>query len=75
MDREEVYEFIEEADKREVMELLDAVINRFRELHEAYDQKTDLTPQGGRKLRWMRPLYCFLRCVHGERGRGEKGEF
>ena len=37
MDREEVYEFIEEADKREVMELLDAVINRFRELHEEYD--------------------------------------
>ena len=75
MDREEVYEFIEEADKREVMELLDAVINRFRELHEAYDQKNRPSPQGGRKLRWMRPLYCFLRCVHGERGRGENGEF
>ena len=47
MDREEVYEFIEEADKREVMELLDAVINRFRELHEAYDQKTDLRRRVG----------------------------
>ena len=32
MDREKVYEFIEEADKGEVMEILDAAANRFREL-------------------------------------------
>ena len=33
MDKEKVYEYLEEADKREIMELLDAVINRFRELY------------------------------------------
>jgi hypothetical protein len=34
MDKEKVYEYPEEADKREIMELLDAVINRFRELYD-----------------------------------------
>ena len=34
MDKEKVYEYLEEADKREIMELLDAVINRFRELYD-----------------------------------------
>lgn len=33
MDQELAYEFIEEANKRELMEILDAVINRFRELY------------------------------------------
>ena len=32
--QEQVYEYIEEADKAQVMELMDAVINRFRELYE-----------------------------------------
>ena len=32
MNRDQVYEFIEEADKREIMELMDAVANRFWEL-------------------------------------------
>lgn len=31
--QEKVYEYIEEADKAQVMELLDAVANRFRELY------------------------------------------
>ena len=34
MDKEKVYTYVEEADKRETMELLDAVINRFRELYD-----------------------------------------
>lgn len=34
MDREKVYEFVEEADQGEIMELLDAVMNRFREVYE-----------------------------------------
>ena len=33
MHEEFVYEYIEEADRKQVMELLDAVINRFRELY------------------------------------------
>lgn len=33
MDIEQVYEYIEEADRRDVMDLLDAVVNRFRELY------------------------------------------
>ena len=33
MGEEFVYEYIEEADRQQVMELLDAVINRFRELY------------------------------------------
>lgn len=34
MDEEKVYEYIEEADQRETMEILDAVVNRFRELYD-----------------------------------------
>ena len=34
MDKEKVYEYIEEADRRETMEILDAAVNRFRELHD-----------------------------------------
>ena len=34
MDREQAYAYIEELDKREVMEVLDTVINRFRELYD-----------------------------------------
>jgi len=33
MHEEFVYEYIEEADRKQFMELLDAVINRFRELY------------------------------------------
>lgn len=32
MDKEYVYEYVEESDQREIMELLDAVVNRFREI-------------------------------------------
>ena len=34
MDKEKVYEYLEESDRREIMDLLDAVINRFRELYD-----------------------------------------
>ena len=34
MDKGKVYAYVEKADKRETMELQDAVINRFRELYD-----------------------------------------
>ena len=34
MDKEKIYEHIEEADRRETMEILDAAVNRFRELYD-----------------------------------------
>ena len=34
MDKEKIYEYIEEADRRETMEILDAAVNRFRELYD-----------------------------------------
>ena len=37
MGEEFVYEYIEEADRQQIMELLDAVINRFRELHDDWE--------------------------------------
>ncbi len=37
MEKEKIYEYIEEADRRETMEILDAVLNRFRELY--HDQE------------------------------------
>jgi len=33
MDEEHVYEYIEEANRKQTAELLDAVVNRFRELY------------------------------------------
>ena len=33
MDKEKIYEYIEEADRRETMEILDSAVNRFRELY------------------------------------------
>ena len=61
MDREEVYEFIEEADKREVMELLDAAINRFRELHEAYDLVAATLPVGENRKKQLESIIEMLR--------------
>ena len=34
MDKEQVYAYIEEVDRREIMEVLDTVLNRFRELYD-----------------------------------------
>ena len=34
MEQEKIYEYVEEADNRSLMELLDTVVNRFRELYE-----------------------------------------
>ena len=34
MDEEKVYEYIEETDRVQIMEILDAALNRFRELFE-----------------------------------------
>ena len=46
MDKELAYEFIEEADKRELMEILDAAVNRFRELHDDWDLMLITLPIG-----------------------------
>lgn len=48
MDKERVYEYIEESGKRELMEIMDAVINRFRELHEDWELMV-LTVQTGER--------------------------
>ena len=56
MDREQAYEFIEEADKREIMEILDAVINRFRELFEDQELVVITLSKGGERraeLSWV----------------------
>ena len=37
MNKERVYEYVEESGKQELMELLDAVVNRFRELHDDHE--------------------------------------
>jgi len=37
MDEDMIYEFIEEADHTTTMELLDTVVNRFRELHDDWE--------------------------------------
>ena len=50
MDKENVYAYIEESDKRGLMEVLDAVINRFREL---YDDQELIVLSG--KARIQRP--------------------
>lgn len=49
MDKERVYEYIEESGKRELMEIMDAVINRFRELHEDWELMVLTVPSGERR--------------------------
>lgn len=49
MDKERVYEYIEESGKRERMEIMDAVINRFRELHEDWELMVLTVPTGERR--------------------------
>lgn len=49
MDKERVYEYIEESGKRELMEIMDAVINRFRELHEDWELMVLTVPTGERR--------------------------
>ena len=50
MEQEKIFEHVEEADKTTLMELLDAVVNRFREL---YDDREliliSLTKKEGRR--------------------------
>ena len=46
MNKELAYEFIEEADKREIMEILDAAVNRFWELHDDWDLMLITLPKG-----------------------------
>ena len=50
MEQEKIFEYVEEADKTTLMELLDAVVNRFREL---YDDREliliSLTKKEGRR--------------------------
>ena len=49
MDKENVYAYIEETDKRGLMEVLDAVINRCRELYD--DQELIVLSLGKRESR------------------------
>lgn len=49
MDKERVYEYIEESGKRELMEIMGAVINRFRELHEDWELMVLTVPTGERR--------------------------
>ena len=46
MQKELAYEFIEEADKREIMEILDAAVNRFWEIHDDWDLVMITLPKG-----------------------------
>jgi len=51
MDKEKVYEYIEEADRRETMEILDAAANRFRELYADQELILLVLPKNNRKER------------------------
>ncbi|MBQ3543290.1 MAG: hypothetical protein IJA45_09235 [Oscillospiraceae bacterium] len=51
MDKEKVYEYIEEADRRETMEILDAAANRFRELYADQELILLALPKNNRKER------------------------
>ena len=51
MDEDLIYEFIEEADHTRTMELLDTVINRFRELHDDWELILLTLPKKDRKER------------------------
>ena len=46
MDKEKFYEYLEEADEREIMEILDAAVNRFRELHHDRELVVISLPKG-----------------------------
>lgn len=62
MDQEKVYEYLEEADKREIMELLGAAINRFHELHEDRELIVISLPKGSsRKSELDRIIELILR--------------
>jgi len=51
MDEDLIYEFIEEANHRRTMELLDTVVNRFRELHDDWELILLTLPKKDRKER------------------------
>ena len=51
MNEDMIYEFIEEADHTRTMELLDTVVNRFRELHDDWELILLTLPKKDRKER------------------------
>ena len=51
VDKEKLYEYIEEADRRETMEILDAAANRFRELYADQELILLALPKNNRKER------------------------
>ena len=51
MDEDRIYEYIEEADRQQIMERLDAVINRFRELYADQELVVLTLPKGNKQER------------------------
>ena len=61
MDKEQVYAYIEELDKREVMEVLDTVINRFRELYDDQELIVLSLKKGETRNRELEELIYMLK--------------
>ena len=61
MDKERVYAYIEESDKRELMEVLDTVINRFRELFDNRELFVFSLGKGGSRDRELDKIIDMLR--------------
>jgi len=65
MDKEKVYEYIEEADRRETMEILDAAANRFRELYADQELILLVLPKNNRKER-SRLIAQAIKMLNGQ---------
>lgn len=62
MDKEAAYACIEEADKAEIMEFMDTVMNRFRELFEDQEMIVITLPKGeGREASLSRAVEMLRR--------------
>ena len=65
MNREMVYEWIEEADSRENMEILDAAVNRFRELHADWELVLSTLPKGPQRNAQLEKIIKMLQQESG----------
>lgn len=63
--REKVYEWIEEADSRENMEILDAAVNRFRELHADWELVLFTLPKGPQRNAQLEMIIKMLQQESG----------
>jgi len=63
--REKVYEWIEEADSRENMEILDAAVNRFRELHADWALVLFMLPKGPQRNAQLEKIIKMLQQESG----------